>query len=287
MLISPAPYTPIRLVGTNLASNLSVPTAIGTAITTGASASTKGTAVQLISALAEDCYWISVGVYEYGAAATNAKACVDILGGAATEEILIADILAGRSGAVATDSAAGQIYHFPLYIPAGTRIAARCAGDRTSTAMRIVVWCYGGCGYPPWPVGTKCTTYGIGTVPAGTAVTGAYSETAPNLDQQITASTTERHMCVVPSFQPGADTTLTPAKTFQLNVGVGSATSELLGGAPQHHLFKYDTVERCGHQGPNLPIWCDVPASSRLVVALGATGGADAAAPEVALHCLS
>lgn len=258
----------------------------GTAVTTGGAAGTKGTAVQLIASTAFDYYWVEIIAMGYGASATNAKGMLDILSGAATEDVLIADLLMGRCGDLNSASAGPKRWKFPLYIPAGTRLAAQCCGDRLSTAMRVGIIGYGGDGYPPWRVGGKVTTYGTGTRPAGTVVTAGASG-AEGSFVQITASTSEDHFAFVPSFQPGADTTLTPVKTFFMDIGFGAATEDLALGVEQSYIFRYDTVEMCEGPYPDIPIFQDLPASSRIAVRLSASGAADAAEPEVSIHAVS
>lgn len=259
----------------------------GTAVTTGGSSSTKGSAVQLIASTSFDAFEIIIMVSNYAASAITSKACLDIMVGAATEEVIIPDLLAGHAGmTTAAVNQGPKHWKFPLYIPAGSRISARAAGSRTGTDMRVCVFIRGGNVSPPFRVGSKVVTYGIGTVPAGTPVThGNASEGAWT---QVTASTSEYHWACLPSFQGPTDTTLTPLRTFELDIGIGAATEELLGGYEQGYMYRVDTLESIG--GPYNyyePVFADIPASSRLTARLSADGGADAAAYEVALHCVS
>jgi hypothetical protein len=200
----------------------------GTSCTTGGTAATKGTAVQLLASTLFDVYWVTVLASGYGLSATTSQGCLDILVGEATEEVLIPNLLmgfCGGGGSGGTTLQAGmKRWNFPLYIPAGQRIAARVAGDRTSTAMIVGIILYGGNGYPPFRVGTKVTTYGITTVPAGTDVAAGYS-TAQGGWVQISAATSSDHFAFCPSFHPtDGDTTLTPIKNVHVGIGIGAAT---------------------------------------------------------------
>jgi hypothetical protein len=263
-------------------------TTVGASVTTGASSATKGTVVELIAATEFDAYWITVIASAYGLAATTAQGCLDILIGAATEEVLIPNLLMGFCGASGTVLGEGaKRWNFPLYIPAGTRIAAAAAGDRTSTAFRVGVILYGGDGYPPFRVGRKVTTYGITTVPAGTDVAAGYSG-AEGAWVQIAASTSEDHFAFHPSFHPtDGDTTLTPVKNVAIDLGQGAATEELLLGVEQSFMYRYGTGELCEGPWQSFPVFQDVPSGTRLVARISMSGVTDTGEPDVAIHAVS
>ena len=255
----------------------------GTSVTTGAAAATKGTPVQLIASTAFDAYWITILATGYGLAATDSQGALDILTGAATEEVLIANLLMGFCSP--TDSATGvgpKVWNFPLYIPAGTRIAAQVAGQRVSTAMRVSVFLYGGDAMPPFRVGRKVTTYGMGTVPFGTTIVPGASA-AEGAWTQITASTTEDHFCVVPSFQCGTDTTLSRLM-YAYDIGLGAATeTEMI----QSYWFAATDNEMMrGPENP-MPAFFDIPSGSRLAARVSNSGVNDAGNYNTVLHCVS
>ncbi len=263
----------------------------GTNVTTGGSASTKTSPMTaLIASTAFDSYWMEITAGGYGAGATTSRGCLDIGIGAATEEVLIANLLMGFCGEPAALSSGGRKrWCFPLYIPAGTRIAAASAGDRTSTVVTVGISLYGGAGYPPWRVGSRVITYGMGTVPAGTSVTPGASG-AEGTWTQITASTTEDCFAIIPSAQgPTGDTTLT-GSGFSMDIGVGAVTEEVIagGGREQSYQFALNVNEII--EGPINPFPCfaDIPSGSRLTARLSRSSAADTVANwEVALHCVS
>jgi len=262
----------------------------GTSCTTGAGSSTKGTAVQLIAATAFDAFHVRILASNYGLSATTARGCLDILIGAATEEVLIPNLLMGFCGGSGVTTGGPLTWDFPLFIPAGSRLAAQVAGDRLSTAMRVGIQLWGGVSEAPWRTGGRVTTYGIGTVPAGTTVTSGASG-AEGAFIQIVASTTDDHFAFVPSFQPpSGDTTLTPGKHFYMDIGIGAATEEILGGSPNQcpWIYTYSTDELCGGPwGGSMPIFADVPSGTRLAARLSASGALDAASPNCAIHAVS
>src|SRR5688572_8364682 len=87
----------------------------GTVVTTGTPAATKGAAVQLIAATAFDAYWVRVVASDYGLAATDAQGALDIMIGAATEEVIIPDLLMGGCGTFgAVTNKSAKMWDFPL-----------------------------------------------------------------------------------------------------------------------------------------------------------------------------
>jgi hypothetical protein len=210
--------------------------------------------------------------------------------GAATEEVLIPDLLAGHCGDFAADGPGPKIWEFPLYIPAGSRLGARAAGTTVNNSeLWVCIRLLGGDGYPPFRVGEKVTTYGIGTLPAGKACPAGTSGTDGAFDNQIVASTTCDHFAFVPSLQGPTDTTLI-VNYRNLNFGVGSAADPTnvipIGGSSQGWQFKMDTTEHVSGPWPSMPAFQDVPAGSEICARLSSSGVDDAAAWEVACHAV-
>lgn len=254
----------------------------GTSVTTGAASSTKGTAVQLIASTAFEAYWLTVIAYAYGNTATDSQGCLDILTGAATEEVLIPNLLMGFCGTQALGPGRGhKRWDFPLYIPAGSRLAAQAAGMRLSTAMRVMVFLYGGDGIPHYQVGTKVTTYGV-TVPVGTTVVPGASG-AEGAWTQISASSSENHFAIVPSFQPGTDTTLNTL-AYAYDIGIGAATEEEIA---QSYWYAVNADEAMFGAINSMPTFQDIPSGTRLSVRVSNSGVNDLGNYNGALHCVS
>lgn len=257
----------------------------GTAsVVTGGSASTKGTPVEIFSSTSFDCYHITIIAYAYGTAGVASPGSVDILAGAATEYVLIPDLLMGYCGSNGATTGPKR-WDFPLYIPAGTRIAAQSAGNRTSTAVGIQVFLHGGPGYPPFRVGSKVTTYGITTVPHGTTVPGGIA--AWGAWTQIVASTTLDHFAFVPSFQC-ISASGTNLRDYALEMGVGAATEQTIGEAP----WRWHTClnERMTNSSVarTWPDYYDVPAGSRLSARLyNGTSSNETGGYSVVIHAMS
>lgn len=267
---------------TNMGSVGVTASTFGTSVTTGASSSTKGTTVELISSTNFESYLVHV-VACCGSSNTGVadSACLDIMIGSATESVLIADLLAGGAPLWIGGSEYGsKNWLFPLLIPSGSRLSARIAGSRTSTSYRIGIAVFGGCGVPPWQVGTRVTTYGIGTVPSGTSITAGNG--AEGSWTQITASTTEEHSCVMPSFQCSTGESSFLSRHISVDIGVGSATESEIGGAYDYHT---DTIETMDGPALAFPTFQRIPSGTRLVMRASCNAAPDSY--DGALHCIS
>ena len=241
----------------------------GTSVPSNATTLLDGAVTEIISAAAnnQESWAISLHINGTGGSGTASEACLDILIGGATDDVLIPALICGYgvSGKVWTN------YFFPLHIPQGKRIAAVHANVRTSVNARVVCHLYGG-SPPPFRVGRKVTTYGTqvnnarGQAVVPTASAGAASVT------EMTASTTEDHFAFMPGFQPETDTTVS-ALSFNIGIGVGAATEERIGT----WIFTTSTSEDSGGPWPNMPAFQDVPAGSRLTMLASNSGANDAA----------
>jgi len=231
----------------------------GTSVTTGASTNTKGTPAEIFSATNFASFWMTIIATGYGAGGVASDGAMDILIGAATEEVLIPNLLMGECGNVGDNTEGGfKRWDFPLYTPAGSRIAVQAAGRRTSTAFNVVMYLHGGNGSPPFRVGSKVTTYGMGTVPNGTAITPG-ANGAEGSWAQIAAATSEDHFAFLPSFQVTNDSIILN-RVLSLEIGVGAATEESIG----EWLFSAHANELVHGPMDSTPVFQDVPAGTRL-----------------------
>lgn len=263
---------------------------LGTSMTTGGAAATKGTAVECISAASNtmDTYYMVVQATQYGLAATDAQGAMDILIGGATDEVLIANLLMGFCSP--TDSATGvgpKRWEFPIYIPSGLRIAAQAAGQRISTAVRAQIFLYGGDAMPGFRVGRKATTYGMGTVPFGTTVTPGASG-AEGTWTAITTSTSEDHFCFVPSYQCGTDTTLTRSY-LAVDLGVAATADAATTATEMAQSFMFAVTDNEMMRGPenSHPAYFDVPSGSQLTMRSSCSTAIDAGNYNGVIHAVS
>lgn len=256
----------------------------GTAVTTGAAAGTKGTPAQIFATTNFDVYWLSVFAANYAASAVACQGAMDILVGSATERILIPDLLIGHAGFAngVTSGHSPKRWDFPLYIPAGTRVAVQASGARVSTAFHVWMYLYGGDGVPPFRVGSKVTTYGMGASSRGTAITPGASG-AEGAWAQIVAATDEDHFAVSPSFQPETDTTIN-ARNHAVDIAIGASGQEEM--IAEAYWFLTDAGEACSGPSPSMPCFCDIPGGTRLSMRDSNSGTNDTAYGGV-LHCVS
>lgn len=248
-----------------------------TSVTSGGTTNTYGSATELISAASnnQDSWGIEIALWNSGASATAAETCVDILIGGATDDVLISSLICGYSYLCGV-----YRYFFPLYIPAGLRIAAQASSVRLSQAMRVGVWLYGSSN-PPFAVGRKVITYGTKTNNSrGVAITPTASGGAASVTQ-IVASTTEDHFYALPGFQPATDTTITPAGFVNIGIGLGAATEERIGT----WWFAKDTTEVTAGPMPQLGAFHSIPNGTRLTM-LASNSGANDAAYDGLIYCV-
>lgn len=229
----------------------------GTALTSGA-ANTYGTIAELISAASndQDSWGINVTITADaapGGAAT--EACIDILIGGATDDVLISSLICGGAQRAPTIN-----YFFPLHVPQGLRIAAQASCAVASKAFHVLVNLYGG-GVPPFRSGRKVTTLGTKINNSrGVAITPTASGGAASVTQ-IVASTSEDYFCVLPGFQCSTDTTMTTGQ-MNIGIGVGAATEERVGT----WWYGLNSGEEQFGPYPAIPAYRSIPSGSRLTI---------------------
>lgn len=243
---------------------------LGTSCTTGAAEATKGTIVEAISSTNFDSYLMHITIGDYTAEGSAGRGCLDIMiGGSGSEVALIENLLMGYCGGSADDAQVKgpKQWMFPVFVPAGSRLSIRAAGEAASTTVRCAITLMGGQGSPQFHVGTKVTTYGVATVANGTTITEGQSG-VEGAWAQITSSTSRDHFCVVPSFQFNTQTT-NEAYSY-VDLGIGAASSEVQIGAP----YVYSSGFYALMDGPfnPMPTFCNIPAGTRLAMRASNSG---------------
>lgn len=231
----------------------------GTLVPSNGTTLLDGTVTELISAAnnVQDSWGIMVSISETGATSTASEACIDILVGGATDDVLIPALICGNG----RELGFGHTYFFPLHIPAGLRIAASLASVRTSINAHVAVALFGG-GTPPFRVGRKVTTYGTQANNArGVALTIAASGAAATATQ-MTASTNEDHFAFLPGFQIAVDASWNAHGYCSIGIGVGAATEHRIGT----WMYLKDAGEAVSGPFPCMPVFHDVPSGSRLTI---------------------
>ncbi len=221
--VPPVPYFQFEV--SNVTGTPPAATSLGTGYTSGGS-SADGTAVTLLSALAQDVQSIIIGIAGQNTAAEDNSALGDLLvdpaGGTAWAS-LVDDLIVGNSETVSASSAMSVWYHFPLYVKAGSSLGfrARKAGA-TGVAGRVVIRALGQPvgGTDSWWAGTGVET--LGAVPASSAGTAITPGNTGTYSSYVTIGTsTKRYRAIQLGCQGGTATANALGYFFEL--GVGSA----------------------------------------------------------------
>lgn len=250
----------------------------GTGVPSNATTLLDGAVTELISAAnnIQDSWGIEIWISATGLVTTACEACLDILIGGATDDVLIPALICGH----AVDLGGGVRYFFPLHIPQGKRIAAILASVRTSITSQVIVKLYGGSD-PLFRVGRKVTLYGTQVNNArGQAVVPSESGAGATATE-LTASTTENHFAFMPGFQPATDNSLNAAY-MNIGIGVGAATEDRIG------TWEYGktTGENFSPIGIQMPTFQDVPSGSRLTI-LASNSGLNDSAYDALIYAVS
>jgi hypothetical protein len=192
----------------------------GTTVTAGA-ANVKGTAVELIAATSFDAHWIEVMAFKPSAGAAFA---VDILTGSATEDVTIPDLtLQARQ-----TNEGGARWLFPIFIPKGTRIAARLASSSASATCLVAVALFNA-GIGAGGLASKVSQYGTISLSRGVNLDpGAVAHTDGAATQMTAATAFDHHWLVVTVLNP--DAAYAGTTKDLIDVLIGSATEQVLLG---------------------------------------------------------
>lgn len=195
--------------------NLTAAAPTGTTVTASATAHTKGSWTEIIASTDKDSWGFWLKLSDVAAGATDTSLLVDIgYGPAASEQVLVADINAGQATA---SSSAGKLYYFPVFVPAGVRVVARCQAAVASDTVLVSIFLCQDVLYPI--VAGPAETYGAvsassrGTlVTAGNAAFGSWT--------QISTGTARAHRFWVLGADGGSDTTMA-IRTKLIELGIG------------------------------------------------------------------
>ena len=247
----------------------------GLRVNFGSVAHTKGAWEELFAATAFDTSSVVITVLVNTQSATDTSTLLDIgIGAAASESVIIPDLLAG----FAQDSGiepGPRSFTFPLYIPAGSRLAARAQSTRSSAwTVRVVVDLYGAPTSPdrPW-VGQEVIAYGVNA-----ATSGGVDVTAGNSGAEgtttVIGTTTQDHKMLAVGVQGGVGLTNMGSSTYHWSLGIGATSTSWL--IENGLVMRTDNLEGCGPIGFPWPnIYTGIPSGSELVMRGTCQGTAD------------
>ncbi len=188
----------------------------GPTVTASGTTHTKGNYVQLEAATTYDWYgfWLMCSGSSASANATNQLLDLAI-GAAASEQIILPDFMSGwHINQIPTP------YFIPIYIPRGTRIAARVQAQIASDTVDVCIWGNASNSGLPGPLFSNCDAYGITSASSnGTTVTAGNSGT-PGSDTNIGSTTSRTYGGVYCMASPNGLTTVSSlGYTWELRIG--------------------------------------------------------------------
>lgn len=217
------PYFPQSATGINAVSYPVGPTALSLQLTTG-SANAKGAYSQFVASSGFACTQVQV-LLTNSSGTNGAQFLCDIAtGAAASETVVIPNIMAANS----TTSAASQLgglYNLPLGIATATRIAARAQSSSATQTLGVSITLLVGGGCPGI---TTFTDYGTNTgTSGGTSVDPGGSANTKGSFAQITASLSAVAQSLLVEQTLGSNTGAQTARWF-IDVATDAAASEVV-----------------------------------------------------------
>jgi hypothetical protein len=230
----------------------------GTAVAPSASANTKGSWVQMVASSASDIVCLSIYVHWFSVAGADQNLSFDIgVGAGGSEKIIIPDV-----NFCAKSQFGSYIYgaHFPIQIPAATRVAVRCQCNLASgDTPNVLLVGYDGAFTADGVSGYD--TIGF-TATKGTAVTSGNG--AKGSYTQLVASSAKDYCGFVAVVDTGG--VATPPLVSQLvDIAVGAAASEKII-IPDQLFGPFAN----GIMSPLIPV--NVPAGTRLSARVASDG---------------
>lgn len=225
---------------------------IGTTVTASASTNTKGSWAELVDGalITQDVYWVEIQVTNATTAGFSRGMLLDIgidESAGTSYTVIIPDLLVSHASTYLV-LGGGKWFCFPLFIRAGSSIAARCQSSSGSQSCSVRMFLYGAPSNPEGTrVGYRVRAFGANTgtsrgtaVTAGTTSEGSWTSLGTTSDNMIW-------------WQLGADLddTSVAAVTYAMDLSVGDASNKLM--AIEEAYFALDTSERMSinlHHGP-------------------------------------
>lgn len=226
----------------------------------------KGSWTELFAATSYETFGVHIlvgGVQ--GSGSTNQRALVDVgIGGSGSEVVLIPDLDCGNVSIYALASNVMASYYFPIRIPAGARLSARCAAsvdsDNVNISLRLFQRPFG---ILPW-FGSRVTAYGVdaGNCRGTSHSPGNGSYATPT---QITASTTNPIRALQMAYDLLSDTTGSDARGLA-RIGIGATPTTLVGELPFKESTTVETVFFSDANAILAQMRFNLPAAIRLTI---------------------
>lgn len=252
-------------------------TTLGTTVTASATPHTKGSYAQILASTAFDVFGFWVDINNTTASNTNTSSLLDIsIGAAASEQVIVSNLLCGwRAGST---TAQPQGHYFPIFIPKGTRVAARCQSAVVSKQINTAFFFFEGdsrFGAGSFFVG--CDAYGTDTATStGTAHTAGNTGTESAFASiGTTLSRNYGAVSLVPQGKT-SDTAMT-AGIYHYELGIGDAQ---LGGYEIRMIANGAEYTMFSH---SFPLYANLPSGTQLQVRGECSGTAESI--DLAAYC--
>lgn len=232
----------------------------GPVLNTGGSSFVKGSWSQIVASLAQDCSWMMFYIETLNSSGTNYA--VDIgVGSSGNEVVIVANLL------FSSQSAGGIRYMFPLNIPAGTRVAARVAGNGSPGGGLSVGFNVFSDTYQSAGCGSAIDTYGLNSATIlGTAVDPGATVNTKGAYSQVVASTVADIAGIFVAFdQQNTGSGSSNAIYYLVDIAVGLSGSEVVI-IPNVLLSAYVGTSATQLDGHLPYVAVQIPAGSRIAV---------------------
>ncbi len=253
--------------------------AMGTSVTPNPTANAKGAWVEIISGAqcARDVFGLYINVNSFGVAATAKDAIMDIgvdPAGGTSYSVLIPDLLVSCASPVNILNG-GVHYYFPIWIKAGSSIAASIsanAASATAASVNMQIW-----GSPRNPSQVKVGTYVISAGVVSASSRGTTITSGTGSDGTLTALATA---IAKPAWWwqlgMGCNDSTMAAVYYHADLAIGSSTT-LNKLVIQNQLWKANANEQLSGQLIAAGCGYHAPAGSNIYGRLQCSGTPDSA----------
>jgi len=244
--------------------------------TSGGTAHTKGSWVEIVAATTSDVYRVIMQTSNTAVSGSNTASLLDIGVGAAGAEVVVVPNLAVGNSSTSSTLGSFPVWDLPLFIAKGSRVAVRWQSARTSVTLNTY-WTFFGptsttrAATKPapftWAYGPDTSTsLGVTLVPGAANAKGAWS--------QLTAATDGPISALAVGIQ-NAGNTSAQGGTVLVDIGYGAAGSEVV--AIPNLSFTTSTQELVlrNHLLTTYPV--ELPAGVRLAARCSNSGGSTGA----------
>jgi hypothetical protein len=241
----------------------------GTTITASATPHANGTWQQIIASTAYDSYGITVIVAGTATASANTRAMLSIgVGAAASEQVLIPKLLCGNINTLVAASGNGVAYHFPLFIPAGTRLSGQLQAVVVSETVTVQLILH------QWPigrefwVGSRVTAYGVSADPDPDSLGISHTPGSTNAyatATQIVASTTNPILAMQIGMGQASNASIVTTRGM-VRIGIGSTPDYVAQHLPWKDSTTTESVDFNHANMVLAQMRFSIPAATRLVV---------------------